>query len=212
MIKNLTLLLLIILTQIPNVVKSNQDDELKYRLPPFTVVSMEDGSSRQLSETYPGFLQKRGDFQRFKRITGNGKGIKVGVADTGLDYTHYQNGGDLSGMVEAKDFTGSRYRNYPPWADVVSGHGSHCAGHIGAKNNGKGIEGIASDCELYIAKVLNDRGFGSDRGIASGIDWLASKDVDIINLSLGGEFSQAIENAVQRATKKGILVLSLIHI
>ena len=44
--------------------------------------------------------------------------------------------------------------------------------------------------------------------ISRAIDWLISKDVDIINLSIGGSFSQDIENSVVAARKKGILVFA----
>ena len=75
---------------------------------------------------------------------------------------------------------------------------------IGARANGLGIEGIASECELYVAKALGDDGYGSDTGIAAAVDWAIQEKVHIINMSLGGGFSQRIENAVKR--------LSLIHI
>lgn len=163
---------------------------------------------------HPSFLTKRGDFRELKRRTGNGKGVKVGIVDTGLDRTHAAVGGDLElyngsnlstyVVREAKDFTS---RNPSDWADR-SNHGSHVAGVIGAAGNGRGIEGIASDCELYIAKGLGDSGFGSDTQISNSIDWLISKKVQIINLSLGGGFSSRIEAAVNRANQAGIIVFA----
>lgn len=162
---------------------------------------------------HPQFLTKRGDFRRLKQVTGNGKGIKVGVVDTGLDATHARKGGDLElydgsnpttyRVREARDFTNSR----SGWGDLNS-HSTHVAGHIGAKGDGRGIEGIASECDLYIAKGLGDGGFGSDSQISNAINWLIEKDVDIINLSLGGGFSQRIETAVKRANQAGIIVFA----
>ena len=79
---------------------------------------------------------------------------------------------------------------------------------IGARANGLGIEGIASECELYVAKALGDDGYGSDTGIAAAVDWAIQEKVHIINMSLGGGFSQRIENAVKRATDAGIIVFA----
>mgnify|MGYP006275542043 CR=1 FL=1 len=154
-----------------------------------------------LSETYPGFLQHRGDFQKLKTVTNNGKGVKVGVGDTGVDKTHLD--GDLAGVVEAKDFTGSRYGYYDRNA-----HGSHTTGHISGRGNGQGIEGLASDCEVYHAKVLGDSGSGSTRGIANGIRWMVDQGCQIINLSLGGGFSHEIEGACREAAEQGVMVMA----
>ncbi len=195
-----------------SIIADNKNEEVIYRVPEYVVNSIQDIVT--LSETKPGFLRERGDYQRFKKLSGNGKGIKVGIVDTGLDRTHSEPNGELplgDAVKEVKDFTNSRtrpLRGYKkPWEDRV-GHGTHVAGHIGARANGKGIEGIASECDLYIAKGLGDNGAGSSLQISRAIDWLISKDVDIINLSIGGSFSQDIENSVVAARKKGILVFA----
>lgn len=191
---------------------ANDNQEVIYRVPEYIVNNIQDIET--LSETKPGFLRERGNYQRFKELSGNGKGIKVGIVDTGLDRVHSEPNGELplgSAVKEVKDFTNSRtrpLRGYKkPWEDRV-GHGTHVAGHIGARSNGKGIEGIASECDLYIAKGLGDNGAGSSLQIAKAIDWLVSKEVDIINLSIGGSFSQDIENSVVNARKKGVLVFA----
>ena len=186
-----------------------------YRVPRFTKnLSIQHETTAE--EYYPPFLTKRGDYRKIKQITGNGKGIKVCVIDTGVDKTHARVGGDLElynpnnvtstwAVRKAKDFSNSRRSGF--W-DAVSGHGSHCASMIGARSNGLGIEGIASECELYIAKALGDDGYGSETGIAKAVDWAIKEKVHIISMSLGGGYSQLIEDAVARATAKGILVFA----
>jgi len=173
-------------------------EEKKYFAPP--VFNAQQVATPR-AETYPDFLRKRGDFRELKRITGNGRGIRVGIVDTGIDKMHRS--GDLSGVVEAKDFTNSRYG----WGDR-NGHGSHVSGHIGARNNGSGIEGIASECDIYHAKGLGDEGFGTETQIAAAIDWLIDKRVHILSLSLGGERSEKIEAACRRAAKAGIIIFA----
>ena len=90
-------------------VEEKNSEEVIHTLPPLMSVR---SVQTPASETYPGFLTKRGDFQRLKQLSGNGKGIKVGIVDTGLDTTHSQPGGELplgEAVKAVKDFTNSRF-------------------------------------------------------------------------------------------------------
>jgi subtilisin len=129
-----------------------------------------------------------------------GKGVLVAVLDTGIDQDHP----DLKGaVVEGKDFTNSR-----SGAADVQGHGTHCAGIIGARLNDKGVVGAAYDCELLNVKVLGDSGSGSDVGIAAGIDYAIERKAKVISGSLGsGQPSQRIIEAVNRALKANIICI-----
>ena len=194
---------------------SAKDGEKRYKIPS-VIYNFSIQHETESTEYHPPFLTKRGNYKKIKEITGNGKGIKVCVIDTGVDQTHARVGGDLElynpnrptstwAVKKAKDFSNSRRTGF--W-DPKSGHGSHVASMIGARANGLGIEGIASECELYVAKALGDDGYGSDTGIAAAVDWAIQEKVHIINMSLGGGFSQRIEDAVKRATDSGILVFA----
>ncbi len=130
-----------------------------------------------------------------------GKGVKVAVLDTGVDANHR----DLkAGIVASKDFTGS-----PFGVDDRVGHGTHCAGSIGARKNGWGIVGQAYECDLIVAKVLGDQGSGAVDGIAKGIDWAVEQGADVISMSLGGGGrDEWMEPACDRARAKGVLVIA----
>lgn len=132
--------------------------------------------------------------------TTKGKGVKVGLVDTGIDQV-LANKGDLAGIVkDAKDFSGSKLG----WADR-HGHGSHTAGTIAGKNG----TGVAPECDLYVAKALGDDGGGEDRWLAKAILWLVECGCKFINLSLGSPvFSQAVAEAVAYAASKGCLVIA----
>jgi len=154
-----------------------------------------------LAESASEFLTQRGDWQLLKQTTGDGLGIKVGVGDTGVDKLHLA--GDLKGVINAKDFTNSKYGYYDRHS-----HGSHCTGHIGARRDSEGMVGLASSCEMVHAKVLGDSGSGSSTGIAKGIRWMIDEKCHIISLSLGGGFSQEIENACKDAADAGVFVIA----
>lgn len=155
--------------------------------------------SLPMSETTDKFNTLR-NYKVLHETTGGGKGIKIGVGDTGVDRVHLN--GDLKGCI-AKDFTNSRNGFY----DVHS-HGTHTTGHIGARGDGQGFIGLAPNAGLYHAKVLGDSGSGSTRGIANGIRWMAEEGCKIINLSLGGGYSADIEAACRDALSAGVLVFA----
>ncbi|MFE1287352.1 S8 family serine peptidase [Streptomyces sp. NPDC058751] len=132
----------------------------------------------------------------------DGKGVKIAVLDTGVDATH----DDLKGQViGAKNFTTA-----PDASDKV-GHGTHVASiaaGTGKKSGGK-YKGVAPGAKILNGKVLDDGGYGSDSEILAGMEWAAAEGADVVNLSLGGRDTPAIdplEAAVNKLSeKKGIL-------
>jgi major intracellular serine protease len=126
-----------------------------------------------------------------------GKGITIGVADTGLP-----NHPDLQGaIINAKNFSQSINVN------DRNGHSTHVCGTIGARENGHGVIGVAPLSRIVIAKVLGDDGSGSIDGIAAGINWLVDQGVDIISMSLGGSGHQILLAAIRRAVERGVFVI-----
>jgi len=131
------------------------------------------------------------------RLT-QGEGIKVAVLDTGIDADHQ----DLeSAIKETRDFTGDGIED-------TNGHGTHCAGIIGARLNGVGFVGVAPKSELLIGKVLNNSGQGSYAWITEGIYWAVESGAQIISLSLGGTSSDPeLYKAIQFALFNGVCVI-----
>lgn len=129
-----------------------------------------------------------------------GEGIRIGVADTGVQANHP----DLSdAVIGGKDFTGSG-----SWGDRQS-HGTHCCGIIGARKNGIGMVGVAPRSSLIMAKVLGDDGSGSSQSVATGIMWLADQGCDVISVSLGSsQHSQMIYQAIKYCVNKGSVVVA----
>lgn len=129
-----------------------------------------------------------------------GKGVTVAVLDTGIDHGHR----DFKDAIKAsRDFTGSRSGD----ADV-HGHGSHCAGIIGARENGVGMVGVAPECLILSGKVLNDRGYGSSSGIAAGVDWAVANSAEVISISIGGGYSTRTHEAIKKAEAAGVIVVA----
>ncbi len=135
-----------------------------------------------------------------------GDGIKVAVIDSGID--------KLSGSLH-HDFTGKIAYEYDfcygdSSANDNFGHGTHCAGIIGAQDDDDGMIGIAPECELVIAKVMySDGSMISSTGIATAIDWVVSKNVDVISISWGGYSDiPVIREAFEDAYDAGVVIVA----
>ncbi|MEM8806454.1 MAG: S8 family serine peptidase [Cyanobacteria bacterium P01_G01_bin.38] len=131
-----------------------------------------------------------------------GSGVTVAVIDTGISRTR-----DL----QKTDFvTGYDFVNDRDDASDDNGHGTHVAGTIAqSTNNGYGVAGIAYEAQLMPLKVLSRQGFGSVADIAEAIRFAADNGADVINMSLGGGgFSELMQEAVEYAHSKGVVVVA----
>ncbi|MDJ1433179.1 S8 family peptidase [Halostagnicola sp. A-GB9-2] len=140
----------------------------------------------------------------FHDSTEGSDGGSVAVLDSGIDPEH-----ESLEVADGEAFTecsGSTCE--AEWDDEI-GHGTHCAGTIGALDNGAGVVGVAPGCDIYALKVLAGDGSGYDSDIAAAIEWCADNDIDVINLSLGGsDEAQVLEDALQYAYERGLLVVA----
>ncbi|MEB3297948.1 MAG: S8 family serine peptidase [Candidatus Sericytochromatia bacterium] len=126
----------------------------------------------------------------------------VAVADTGVDAAHP----DLGGRVRS----GGNFAGGEGTADKV-GHGTHCAGIIGATgNNGKGIAGIVWNAPILAIKVLGDNGSGTTEGVAQGMKAAADAGAKVLNMSLGSDTTQVdpvMHDALEYCLSKGTVVI-----
>ncbi|KAG0247280.1 hypothetical protein BG011_001735 [Mortierella polycephala] len=116
-----------------------------------------------------------------------GKGVTAYVIDTGIYVGHSEFGGRAS--WGANFISGS--------ADTdENGHGTHVAGTIGGTKYG-----VAKKVNLVGVKVLDANGDGTNSGVVAGMDWVAENAVagkSVVNMSLGGGKSRAVDDAATR--------------
>ena len=130
-----------------------------------------------------------------------GTGVDIAVIDTGASTSHPDLASAVVGGISEVDYTSSY--------EDDNGHGTHCAGIIGARQNGTGIIGIAPQASIYAVKALDNTGAGNNSDIIAGIDWSIGQGVDIISMSLGSKYSStALQNACDSANNAGILVVA----
>lgn len=153
-----------------------------------------------------------------------GQGAKVLVLDTGVDRDHpvlqqafkagknflTQAEGDFMDAPEVPAPNVSTEEKAPlpyEYFDDV-GHGTHVAGTILAAQQADGFSGVAPQAELYVGKVCDLEGC-SNIAVALGIDWGATQQTRVLNLSLGGDdTSKAEKMAIQKAERLGIIVVA----
>ncbi|MFX1560558.1 MAG: S8 family serine peptidase, partial [Promethearchaeota archaeon] len=139
----------------------------------------------------------------------NGTGITVAVLDSGVWGAHP----DLQDrLIGFKDLINELDDMYPlDGVDAYddNGHGTACAWNAVGDGTASGgvLKGIAPGANLLAIKVLDSSGSGEDDIIAQGIEFAIQQNVDVISISLGGEWSDnaflvepsldEIENAVQ---------------
>lgn len=157
-------------------------------------------------------------------ITKGSKGLKIAVIDTGVDYTHPdlknqidvnlielngKAGVDDDGNGYIDDIYGYNFSSKSADPMDGHGHGTHCAGVIGAEHNSTGIAGVMGDVKIIPVKFLSDSGSGEEIDAIAAIDYAIKRGAKILSNSWGGsEKSQALEDAVKMAEEKGIVFVA----
>jgi len=174
--------------------------------------------------------------------TGSGD-IIVAVIDTGVDYTHpdlaanmWVNPGEDHeplGVIGPEDFDGIddddnkltddicgydfSNDDGDPYDDYnymgVIGHGTHCAGIVGAAgNNNKGIAGVNWDVRLMALKWMDDAGDGESWDIVYSIEYAVDMGARVLSNSYSHPYkyqvNQAIFDVIEAAHEAGCLFVA----
>lgn len=125
----------------------------------------------------------------------SGAGVTAYIIDTGILTTHQDFGGRAVSGTDTVDGDDD--------ATDCAGHGTHVAGTVGGSEYG-----VAKDASLVAVRVLDCGGSGTYDGVIAGIDWVtadhAAGEPAVANMSLGGGFSQAVNDAVAAAVADGV--------
>lgn len=118
--------------------------------------------------------------------------------DTGVDMTHP----DLTvDATRCQSFLGEGTT-----AQDQNGHGTHVAGIIAANNNSIGVVGVAAGATIVALRALDANGMGNMSNIIAAVDWVSAhaNKGDVVNMSIGGAVSNALDGAVYLTSMRGI--------
>lgn len=122
-------------------------------------------------------------------------GVKAYIIDTGINTSHTNFGGRaVWGTNTTGDGTNSD----------CQGHGTHVAGTVGSA-----AWGVAKGVQLVAVKVLGCDGTGSNSGVIAGVNWALNNKSGsaVANMSLGGGFSQAVNDAINNAAARNLVMV-----
>jgi PKD repeat protein len=122
-----------------------------------------------------------------------GAGVTAYVVDGGIRYDHAEFGGRATFGYDVYGGNGSD----------CGGHGTHVASTIGGTNYG-----TAPGVSLVSVRVMDCTGSGTMSGVIAGLDWIMAnrRAPCVVNMSLGGPSTTAMDDAVVRLTNAGVLV------
>ena len=139
-----------------------------------------------------------GDLSSTKSGDGSGKvNVDIGILDSGVDLNHP----DLNVYRQVTFVSGTSSGNDD------YGHGTAVAGVAAAKDNYKGVVGVAPGARLWAIKVLDSNGIGSTSDLIKGIDYVTqhADEIDVVNLSFGTDGpNDALHTAIINSVAAGV--------
>ncbi|KAJ1960701.1 hypothetical protein IWQ62_004129 [Dispira parvispora] len=148
-----------------------------------------------------------------------GKGVKIGIIDSGIDYNHpafgscYKTPGCR--IQYGHDFVGDNFNgsNTPQPdddpMDNCNGHGTHVAGI--AAGNDNAFRGTAPEATLGIYRVMGCRGKTSTSVMMAALQMAYNDGMDVINVSISfpsGFTADIASFRTEAFAKKGVIVVA----
>ena len=151
----------------------------------------------------------------------------VAVVDSGVAYGHSDlasniwanpeesgdgkesNGIDDDGNGRVDDHRGWDFAGSDKDPADEHGHGTHVAGTVGARgDDSSGITGVSWRAKLMPVRVLGANGSGTSAAVASGFVYAAREGADVVNASLGGLGSSAVETDAVKGAPETLFVVA----
>ena len=138
------------------------------------------------------------------------RNVVVAVIDTGVDYRHPSL---APNMIPGYDYRDNDADPMDETSFQNPGHGTHCAGAVGATGliDG-GIVGLAPELSMIPIRFLGKDGSGDLNGAIKSIDFAIEKGAHVISASWGAAVPRsqatALLEAVKRADDRGLIFIS----
>ena len=172
------------------------------------------------------------------RARATGKGVRVGIIDSGVDIHHpdiapnldlasscsFIRSDDptvLAGLTNPIEVGNGDCSNKAAVQDR-SGHGTHVASNVAAPINGVGIAGVAPDATIVALKACVESTYCYGYAVADALRYAGDHDIDVVNMSLfadpylfycGNDAGQRammreLQSAARYAQQHGVLLVA----
>jgi len=166
------------------------------------------------------------------RANATGKGVTVGIIDSGIDATHPDIAPNLD-LARSCSFLAPGTPTALPEEIATScdnkaalrdffGHGTHVASEVAAPINGIGIAGVAPEATLVALKACTAEGFCFVDSVASALRYAGDQGLDVVNMSLFADpflyycandaaqraMLQEMQSAARYAQQRGVVLVA----
>ncbi|HST52587.1 MAG TPA: S8 family serine peptidase [Pyrinomonadaceae bacterium] len=162
----------------------------------------------------------------WSKTTGSER-VVVAVLDSGVDYTHpdlmnniWHRPPDMEMYFDRQLGVVDDYNGFSAVEGAgdpmdENGHGTHCAGIIGAEgDNNEGIAGVNWKVEIMPLKFMGRGGFGTTKDAIEAINYTVERKHDGVNIRVisaswgSRQKSKALEDAIRKAGESDILFVA----
>ncbi|KAM5351133.1 hypothetical protein ACJ41O_003856 [Fusarium nematophilum] len=179
----------------------------------YAAVRKRDLDGGNATDTFSPHVMTQVDKLRAEGATG--KGLKVALVDSGVDYKHPALGGCFGKdclVSFGTDLVGDDYNGFntaTPDSDPMDcqGHGTHVAGILAARENSMGFTGAAPGVTIGAYRAFGCQGEAGNDVLIAAFNQAFEDGADIISASIGGPAGWSEEPwgvAVSRIVAQGV--------
>lgn len=127
-----------------------------------------------------------------------GRGIRIGMIDSGVDMEHPEISGSVLGYLDAVDGLATPHAHGTSMATAIVAHGE--------------LQGIAPAARLLVARAFGGTQATSANGksfqIVTSLEWLVQQRAKIVNLSFAGPQDRLLSRALAGAKERGVIAVA----
>ena len=132
------------------------------------------------------------------RKLAQGRGIRVGLIDSGVDMEHPEIRGSVLGYLDAIDGLATPHAHGTSMATAIVAHGE--------------LQGIAPAARLIVARAFGGPQAASANGksfqILTALEWVVQQRAKVVNLSFAGPQDRLLSKALAGAKERGVITIA----